>query len=104
MRLTAAVVIALAPLLLLTACATPSQRIATALTDRGVPQPQARCMGDRLGDRLSLAQLQRLDQISRLNGGRLNRMSIAQIASALSDPRDPGLVAEVLRAGLGCLI
>ena len=103
MRLTAAVVIALAPLLL-TACATPSQRIATALTDRGVPQPQARCMGDRLGDRLSLTQLQRLDQISRLNGGRLNRMSIAQIASALSDPRDPGLVAEVLRAGLGCLI
>ena len=94
----------LAPLLLLAGCATPSQRIATALTDRGVPQPQARCMGDKLGDRLSLAQLQRLDQLSRLNGGRFNRMSISQIASALSDPRDPGLVAEVIRAGLGCLL
>ena len=97
------IIAALAPLLLLAGCATPSQRIATALVDRGVPPPQARCMGERLGDRLSLVQLKRLDDLSRLNGGRFNRMSIPQIASALSDPRDSGLVAEVIRAGMGCL-
>ncbi len=94
----------LAPLLLLAACATPSQRITTALVDRGVPPPQARCMGDKLGDRLSIAQLKRLDEISKMNGGRMDRMSIPQIANALSDPRDPGLVAEVIRAGVGCLL
>ena len=94
----------LAPLLALAACATPSQRIATALVDRGVPQPQARCMGVKLADRLNISQLKRLDAISRMNGGRLDRMSIPQIANALSDPRDPGLVAEVLRAGVGCLL
>jgi hypothetical protein len=93
----------LAPLLLW-GCATPSSRIANALVDRGVPPPQARCMGDRLGDRLSLGQLRRLDAISKLDGGRIERMSVAQIARALSDPRDPGLVAEVIRAGVGCLI
>lgn len=92
----------LAPLLLLAACATPSQRIATALQERGVPQAQARCMGDRLSTRLSVGQLQRLNEISKLNGGRMDRMSIPEIARALSDPRDPGLVAEVIRAGIGC--
>ena len=97
-------IVVLAPLLLLAACATPSQRITTALVERGVPQPQARCMGDKLGDRLSLAQLKRLDEISKMNGGRMDRMSIPQIANALSDPRDPGLVAEVIRAGVGCLL
>ncbi|OYU15914.1 MAG: hypothetical protein CFE37_03895 [Alphaproteobacteria bacterium PA4] len=92
----------LAPLLALAACATPSQRIATALQDRGVPQAQARCMGDKLGARLSIGQLQRLNEISKLNGGRMDRMSIPEIARALNDPRDPGLVAEVIRAGVGC--
>ncbi|MFZ4690261.1 MAG: hypothetical protein ACOYLS_13560 [Polymorphobacter sp.] len=96
--------LALSALLLFAACATPSQRITTALTDRGVPPAQARCMGDRLGTRLSLAQLQRLDALSKMNGGRIERMSITQIADALSDPRDPALVAEVLRAGVGCLL
>ncbi len=88
---------------LLAACATPSQRIATKLSEVGVPPSQARCMGDRLGSRLSLAQLKRLDEISRINGGRMDRMSIPEIARALSDPRDPGVVAEVIRAGVGCL-
>lgn len=104
MRLTAAAPLAaIVPLLLLAGCATPSQRIATALVDRGVPPSQARCMGDRLSDRLGVGQLQRLDTISKMNDGRIDRMSIPQIANALSDPRDPGLVAEVLRAGVGCL-
>jgi len=87
----------------LVACATPAQQIAKKLISLGVREPQAVCMGDRLSDRLSLSQLQRLAAISSLNSGRIDRMSIPQIANALSDPRDPGLVAEVLRAGAGCL-
>ena len=98
------IITVVAPLLLLAGCATPSQRIATALVDRGVPPSQARCMGEKLDDRLSIAQLKRLDAIRRLNGGRIDRMSIPQIANALSDPRDSGLVAEVVRAGVGCLV
>jgi hypothetical protein len=96
-------VLALGGLVLLGACATPSQRIANKLIDVGVPQPQARCMGDRLGTRLSMSQLKRLDEITHINGGRMDRMSIPEIAHALSDPRDPGVVAEVIRAGVGCL-
>lgn len=90
--------------LVLTACATPSQRIATKLTELGVPEPQSQCMGQRLGTRLSIAQLRRLDELSRITGDRLERMSIRQIAAKLSDDKDPGLVLEIVRAGLGCAI
>lgn len=90
--------------LALAACATPSQRIATKLTELGVPQPQARCMGDRLQDRLSVSQLRRLQEISRIDSDRLGRMRISEIADQLTDARDPALVAEVIRAGVGCSI
>lgn len=90
--------------LMLAACATPSQRITRNLADLGVPPGQAQCMGNRLGERLSLSQLRRLQQLTGLPSQRFERMSIREIAGRLSDERDPGLVAEFLRAGVGCLI
>lgn len=90
--------------LLLSACATPSQRITRNLSELGVPPRQAQCMGNRLGERLSLGQLRRLQEITSIRAERLQRMSIRQIADKLTDEKDPGLVAEFLRAGVGCLI
>lgn len=90
--------------LLLTACATPAQRITTNLAELGVPQRQAQCMGGRLAQRLSFGQLRRLQEITSIRADRFERMSIREIASKLTDERDPGLVAEFLRAGVGCLI
>lgn len=91
-------------LLLLVACTTPAQRITTNLADLGVPQRQAQCMGNRLGERLSIGQLRRLAELTGLRSDRLQRMSIRQIADKLTDEKDPGLVAEFVRAGVGCLI
>lgn len=90
------------PLLALAACASPAQRIATTLSGYGVPPAQARCMGDKLQSRLSLGQLRRLDEISRLDSQRLGKMSLSDIAAKLTDPRDAELAAEFLRAGVGC--
>lgn len=90
--------------LALTACATPAQRITTNLAELGVPQRQAQCMGGRLGERLSIGQLRRLAELTSIRAERLQRMSIRQIADKLTDEKDPGLVAEFLRAGVGCLI
>lgn len=90
--------------LALTACATPSQRITRNLAELGVPQRQATCMGNRLGERLSIGQLRRLQELTSIRIERLQRMSIRQIADKLTDEKDPGLVAEFLRAGLGCAI
>jgi hypothetical protein len=90
--------------LLLSACATPSQRITRNLADLGVPPRQAQCMGNRLGERLSIGQLRRLQELSGIRAERLQRMSIRQIADKLTDDKDPGLIAEFIRAGIGCAI
>jgi hypothetical protein len=101
-RLAIAALVALP--LALAACATPAQRISRNLTELGVPPRQAQCMGGRLGQRLSFGQLRRLQELTSIRADRLQRMSIREIANKLSDERDPGLVAEFLRAGVGCLI
>ncbi len=93
----------LAPCLLLAACATPAQRIATKLTDYGVPPAQAQCMGDRLASRLTRAQLQRLADLAQLDPDRVGKMTIAEIAQTLGERGDPAVVAEVIRTGLVCL-
>jgi hypothetical protein len=95
---------ALAMLLALAACATPAQRITRDLTGLGVPPGQAQCMGNRLGERLSVGQLRRLQEIGNLRNDRLERMTIREIANKLTDERDPALIAEFLRAGIGCAI
>jgi hypothetical protein len=96
--------LSLAILALLAACATPSQRITSKLTEYGVPPTQARCMGDRLQARLSTAQLRRLGEIGALNRDRMGRMSVNDIAATLNKPGDEALVAEVIRSGISCLI
>lgn len=90
--------------LLLAACASPSQRITRNLADLGVPPRQAECMGNRLGERLSIGQLRRLQELSGIRAERLQRMSIRQIADKLTDEKDPALIAEFIRAGIGCAI
>lgn len=94
----------LAPLLLLAACATPAQRIATKLTDYGVPPAQAQCMGDRLATRLTRAQLQRLADLAQLDPDRVGKMTVAEIAQTLGEKGDPAVVAEVIRTGIVCLV
>ncbi len=100
MRLAA--IISLAAFGLLSACATPSQRIASKLTDYGVPAREAQCMGDKLTTRLTLSQLKRLNDITRTDGDRIGRMSIPEIAGHFTRPEDAMIGAEILRAGLGC--
>ena len=99
MRRIAALTVTLA----LVACATPADRITKALTEYGVPAHQARCMGDRLQDKLSLDQLQRLNQLAKDNKGR-TKVSIGAIADQLSRDGDPKLVARVISAGFACAI
>ena len=94
----------LTALLFVAACASPAERITQTLVDRGVPQRQAKCMGDRLGDRLSLEQLKRLKTLSKVEPSRSGHFSIKRLADALDQQGDPKLVTEVMGAGLSCLI
>jgi uncharacterized protein YceK len=96
--------IAIALMTLASGCASPAQRISAKLTEYGVPEARARCMGDRLEQRLSVAQLRRLGGLAALNRDRMGRMTVNDIVRMLDRPGDEAIVAEVLRAGLGCLI
>lgn len=93
-------------LIAMAACSTPAQRISTALVGYGLERRQADCVGERLGDRLSMAQLRRLQELGRGMGGGMGRQRIdlRDIALRLTDPDDPELVAQVLRAGLACTL
>jgi hypothetical protein len=55
--------IALAVLLVLSACAIPEARLRTGLVNAGLSQPMAACMAERMVDRLSLAQLRRIGDL-----------------------------------------
>ena len=90
--------------LLLAGCATPGERIAAKLVGIGVPDREARCMGDRLAKRLTTAQLLRLGRMPGLDRITVGRMSLTDIVRRIDAVGDPALVAEVVRAGVGCAL
>lgn len=102
MRRIAALSPALTLALIVAACATPADKITTALVDYGLPQDQARCMGDRLQDKLSLPQLQRLNDLARANRGQ-GKVSVNKLTEQLDRDGDPRLVSAVIGAGFKCL-
>ena len=61
-------------------------------------------MGERLQDRLTVSQLKRLGELGAMTKDRLGQDSINDIARLLSDPRDPTVAIELVRAGIGCAI
>ena len=88
----------------LAGCATPSQRISAQLIGYGVPEPQAVCVGDKLQARLNVSQLRRIGAITKASRNETGRVTLTQFAAALNQPGDEAIVAEVFRAGLGCLL
>ncbi len=92
------------PLLALSACATPESRVRTALLDAGLSKPIATCMAQRMVDRLSLAQLQRLSRLSGLGSTRISDLTVGEFLRKTRELGDPEIVAVVTTAGLGCAI
>jgi hypothetical protein len=91
-------------LLVVTACATPAQRITRKLVDIGVPDLQASCIGNRLGADLTIGELRRVNELAGLDRDRFGRMTINQLLRQLNHSGDTKLVGKVLRAGLSCAI
>jgi len=95
----------LAALLALAACASPADRISTALVRYGLDQPRADCVGAELEERLTIGQLQQLSAAARAyrsddaDPARLTPGDLVRVAGELRDPAVPTAVA---RAGLGC--
>lgn len=95
--------LAAAGTLALAACATPENRVKTALLNAGVSEPVSDCMADRLTDKLSIAQLQKLGRLAR-DTGPVRNMSLAELRERLNAVGDPEIVSVVTTAGIGCTV
>jgi hypothetical protein len=93
-----------APLLALSACATPETRVRTALIDAGLPRPVASCMAQRMVDRLSLGQLQKLSRLSGIAKTQIGQLTVRDFLRRAAALNDPEILTVVTTAGLGCAI
>jgi uncharacterized lipoprotein YmbA len=90
--------------LALSACATPETRVRTALMDAGLPRPIAACMADRMVDRLSLVQLNKLSGLKKLRGQDMRRVTVADFLKRTRSLQDPEILGVVSSSGLICAI
>jgi hypothetical protein len=98
------IILATLPILALAACATPESRVRTALIEAGLPRPIATCMAQRMVDRLSMAQLQRLSRLSGLGEAQIGAMTVREFTRRVSALGDPEILSVVTTAGIGCAI
>lgn len=92
------------PLLGVSACATPESRVRTALLNAGLSRPVSTCMAQRMVDRLSLGQLQKLSRLSALRDTQISNLTVGEFLKKTRALGDPEIFAVVTTAGLGCAI
>ena len=97
-------ILAALPLLTLVACATPESRVRTALLDAGLSRPVASCMAQRMIDRLSLSQLQKLSRLSGIAKTQIGQLTVGEMLRRTKALGDPEILSVVTTAGLGCAI
>ena len=90
--------------LALSACATPETRVRTALMDAGLSQPIAACMADRMVDRLSLIQLNKLSGLKKLRGQDMRKITVEDFLKRTRSLQDPEILGVVTSSGLICAI
>jgi hypothetical protein len=101
MKALAAPLIAVA---MLTACATPETRVRTALMDAGLSKPIASCMADRMVDRLSLIQLNKLSGLKKLRDKDVRKLSVDEFLKRTRSLQDPEILGVVSSSGLICAV
>lgn len=96
--------VAIASIVALSACATPETRVRTALTDAGLSKPIAACMADRMVDRLSLIQLNRLSGLKKLRGQNMRKITVDEFLKRTRSLQDPEILGVVTSSGLICAV
>ena len=90
--------------LALSACATPETRVRTALMDAGLSRPIAACMADRMVDRLSLVQLNKLSGLKKLRGQDMRKITVEDFLKHTRSLQDPEILGVVSSSGLICAV
>lgn len=88
----------------LAACATPETRVKRGLMSAGLSEPISTCMAERMVDRLSLAQLNKLGGLGKLHKQSPGDISFNEFAKRTKSLRDPEIVGVVTSSGLICAV
>jgi len=88
----------------LSACATPETRLRKGLQSAGLSASTSTCMADRMIDKLSLVQLKRLSDLSKISDKKIGQMRVGDFWRQVRALRDPEILAITTRAGLSCAI
>ncbi len=95
----------LAALLALGACSSLAKpSIETALLDAGLRAPMAACMAKRMTDRLTIAQLQKLERLKGAPGEKVSDLSLSDMMARLRRIDDPEVVSVVTSSGAACAL
>lgn len=99
-------VLSIASVLVLAACASisPKSRLRAGLIDAGVSPDMAGCMADRMADRLSIAQLRRLQSLGSLRKADPGGMGIDRLLHKVRALEDPEIILVTSKAALVCAI
>ncbi len=90
--------------LTLSACATPETRVRTALTRAGLSKPVAGCMAERMVDRLSLWQLNKLSKLGKLKEKKIQSMTMEEFVKRTKALQDPEILAVVSSSAVACAL
>ncbi|RYF19543.1 MAG: hypothetical protein EOO77_09910 [Oxalobacteraceae bacterium] len=96
---------ALTAAMMVSGCVRPSQRIAVELQKQGFDPASARCIGDRMDERLTVSQLLRLrGALQRYRDTVDSRPTVdfAALMTMAQEIGDPQIVLETVGAGLTC--
>lgn len=88
----------------LSACAglSPESRLRSGLEEAGLSPRMAGCMAERMADRLSLAQLRKLQSLASLRKSHSGKMSIDQLLHKVRALEDPEIFAVTSGSALRC--
>jgi hypothetical protein len=72
--------------------------------DAGLSQPIAACMADRMVDRLSLIQLNKLNGLKKLRGQDMRKVTVEQFLRRTRALQDPEILGVATSSGLICAV
>tara|TARA_R110000824_G_scaffold22477_2_gene82257 strand:- start:2756 stop:3070 length:315 start_codon:yes stop_codon:yes gene_type:complete len=100
----AIVFVALSMTALLSGCATPETRVRNGLMSAGLSAPISACMADRMVDRLSLGQLNKLNGLGKLKQHKAGDVTINEFVKQTRALQDPEIVGVVTSSGVICAV
>lgn len=89
---------------LLSACATPETRVRNGLISAGLSAPVSACMADRMVDRLSLGQLNKLNGLGKLRKRKAGDVTINEFVQQTRALQDPEIIGVVTSSGVICAV